>query len=195
MPAKPAQPALQTEEVALFASPSPTKIRVVTWVFLALLPACLGGASFIVTHLTAREGDPELASLAMRGTLALCVVGMSLVPFLGMWWYQGSYATRIDLLPPGDRLRVETLRLFGLRQRTLSVAQVRSASYHRGHLAYPGRPSVDAPWFWVDVEGSRSFLIDVQGEFCDSAALGRVLRAGHSRAIGGDATALLDGPE
>lgn len=186
-------PAAQTAEVRLFASPSPTKIRVLTWAFLALLPACLGWASFIVNHMTANEDPSKLAPLGMRVALALAVIAISVLPFSGLAWYHGLYATRIDLLPPGDRIRVETLTLFGRWQRSLSAAQVRSASYHRGHVAYPGRPSVDAPWFWVQVQGSRGFLIDAQGEFFDRAALGHLLTAGHSRAIGGDTNDLVDG--
>lgn len=164
-------------DILLFESPPPLKVRAIAWLSVATLACCLPGSVFVFRHMTRNNFSPELAPLWSRVTMALVIASLGIGFFVGMLFYLKRYATRLIQVSGRDELRVETLRWFGREVRTLNAGQIASASYHRGPFSNPAGVSVDAPWYWVRVNGSRSFLLDAQGTFHRPDALARLLPA------------------
>ena len=119
--------------------------------------------------------SPELAPLGTRLATAALIAVLGGSFFGGMLVYLGYYTTRLTLTDDACQVLVETLRLFGRHVRTLPISRITSTSFHRGQLTFLGGVSVDAPWYWVQVQNERGFLLDAQGKFLDRGALGTVL--------------------
>lgn len=178
----------QNADLLLFESPSPWKIRALTVCFAAVLVFCAACSRDVLHHMTRNAISPELAPLSWRVAAAIIISGAGVAFFGGMLIFMRFYCTRLFQVAGQDQVRVETLRLFCRRERTLAASRIVSASYYRGKFSSDLRPTVqvDAPWFWVSVSGGRGFLLDVQGNFLESAALAKLLTANYTRPIGGD---------
>lgn len=166
---------MRTANRLLFESPPPGKIRAVTWFSAAILAGCLPATYYTLTGMTQMPVSPELAPLGTRVATAGLIAALGGGFLGGMLAYLGYYTTRLTLADDAAQVHVETLRLFGRTVRTLPISRITSTSYHHGKLAIPGGVSVDAPWYWVRVQGERGFLLDAQGKFFDRGVLGKVL--------------------
>lgn len=171
------QPASPAGDILLYESPSPWKIRALTWFLGLVMVFALWASVGVLRHMTA---DPELAMLAplsWRITFAVIIAGIGAGFFGGILLYLRFYATRLSLSPQGEVVRVETLRLWGRRECTITASQIVASSFNRGRFSSDLRPTVevDAPWIWVRVRGARGFLLDAQGRFLEPEILGRLL--------------------
>lgn len=166
---------MRTANRLLFESPAPGKIRAVTWFSAAVLAGCLPASYFTLTGMTQMPASPELAPFGTRLATAGLIAALGGGFLIGMLVYLRYYTTRLTLAENMTDVHVETLRLLGRQVRTLPIGRITSTSYHRGQLAFPGGVSVDAPWYWVRVQGERGFLLDAQGKFLDRDALAKVL--------------------
>ena len=174
---------MKSRDILIYESPSPGKIRALTWFTAVVMVLCAVAAVFVFEHMLDREGSPELASLSLRLVMSVVIISFGISVFVAMLIYLTYYSTRLTVSARGDVVFVETLRLFGTATRTLKSTQIDSSAYHRGELNFHSGHSVDAPWFWVKVVSGKGFLLDLHGKVFDVDALTALLTANWKKTI------------
>lgn len=166
-------------EQQLYRSPSTARIRVVAWFTVAVMLGSLWAASGVLHHLTVANDSAELAPLPWRITAAAIIAALGVGLFGGMLFFLRIYSTRLLLLPYRQNLRLETLTIWGRREKTLPLALISRATYHHGRFSSAWRPTVEvnAPWQWVHLKRGTGFMLDARGEFIDRALAAKLLPA------------------
>ena len=130
--------------------------------------------------LNAADGG-VLKPLPIRLAWAVGCAAFGLGFFGGMVVYGFCYVTRLTHDAAAAALGVRPL--LG-RARTIPEADVLRGDYREGRS--DGRIRVNAPWYALRVRGRRlPYVIDLQGEVSDHAALARLVEGGGVRAGSG----------
>lgn len=114
-----------------------------------------------------------LAPLWQRVAWLVVLWALGLSGFVGMLVYARCYVARLAYDDAAGALHVRTVLP---PARVVPVGEVLGGRHYRGHV--DGLTTgVDAPWQTLNVRGRRlPYVIDVQGDVRDPAALGRLLR-------------------
>ncbi len=148
------------------------KVRVLLWVSLPVLVACLyaGWTVFETYGLSPADGGvlrPFGERLAFGGGIAC--LGLLLAG--GLLIYVRSYVLRLSRT--GNSLQIETIAPFGRHRHVFEIAAVAGTAHHHGRLTL--RQHVNAPWLTLRIAGrSLPFILDLQAERLDKAALDRL---------------------
>lgn len=154
-----------------------TKVRLFMWASLILSALAIYFGIDLAQHYGLNPGDGGV--LRPLGERLAWGIGVGLLGVLlaaGMDLYGRLYVTRVQYEKASRCLYFDTIRWWGTATLQVNAQEIQRANYNDGRME-TGEHTVNAPWYYVQIQGRRlPLILDAQGKLEDKSLAHTLLK-------------------